>query len=436
MTLVAGWVSCRRRRWISRVLVASGLKAAKRHSCFYRFFSRARWVADSLGRCLFELLLPLVGKEITVLVDDTLCRRSGPRIFGISMHRDGATSSTGSQGMTLACGHSWVVLAVRVPLPWSERGIAVPVLARLYRSPKRCSMREYKKRTELARELVGILAGWTPEDRYLHLVGDREYACRTLLADLPMSIEFTGPMPMNASLYGPVPEYQGRGRPRTRGRRLRSPQDRAKDGRRSWEKLGVRLYGSRTTRLKIMTWTCLWYTATRQRLVRVVVTRDPKGNFADRAFFSTAVDASPEEILLHIASRWLIEVSFRDAKQHLGLTEPANGWSRGRRQRRPKPGPQPRGKRGRKAAERTAPFIWVVYGLVVVWYVRYGRWERDVQHRRNLAPWYRHKAAPSFEDMLDALRTEILAVRLCSTPLSTSTLHQTRKALTALGIAA
>ena len=66
------------------------------------------------------------------------------------------------------------------------------------------------------------------------------------------------------------------------------------------------------------------------------------------------------------ARRWLIEVCFRDSKQLLGLNDPQNGWSRGvRRKKRPKPGPQPRGNRGRKAAERTTPFVWIVYGITV-----------------------------------------------------------------------
>ncbi len=440
MSLVAGWIVCRRRRWISQVLLAAGLTAATHHSRFYRFFSRARWAPDLLGRCLFELLLAFLGEHITALVDDTLCRRAGPRIFGVSMHHDGAASSYAVEGRrgarSLACGHLWVVLAVRVPLPWSDKGIAIPVLARLYRSPKRCSKREYRKRTELAHELLDILADWTPVDRRLHLVGDREYACRTLLEDLPASIQFTGPMPLNAGLYGLVPKYSGRGRPRTRGRRLRSPAERVKDRRRKWKLARVRLYGNRTTKLKVMTWVCLWYRATGQRPVRVVVTRDPKGNFADRAFFSTDVEASPEAILERVASRWLIEVGFRDAKQHLGLTEPSNGWSRGKRRTRPKPGPQPRGNRGRRAVQRTTPFIWIVYGVVVVWYLREDRWKRDVETRRSQALWYTHKSAPSFTDMLDALRTEILALRLWKRPLPTRTLQETRQAVTALGLAA
>ena len=435
--LVTGWLLCRSRRWITRVLVAGSSKRRGHHSRYHRFFASAKWDPDKLGAVLFQLLLPYLPERIEVAVDDTLCRRGGPRIFGVSMHHDGAGSSYGRGAAgplsLLACGHSWVVLAIIVPLPWLDRRLSVPVLARLYRSPKRCSAREYCKRTELARALVTILTKWLPADRTLHLTGDREYACKTVLRNLDQEVQFTGPMPMDAMLFGPVPEYAGTGRPRRRGKRLPSPKARARSSR-AWTRLELELYGRRT-KLLVKSWTCLWYTATGQRLIRVVLTRDPKGNYADRAFFSTEHELTPEAILALYAHRWLTEVSFRDAKQHLGLNDPQNGWSRGKRSK-PKPGPQPRGKRGRKAAERTAPFAWVVYGIVVVWYLGENRWRRDVADRSKTFPWYRSKRSPSFEDMLAALRTEIMAHRLLARPLRTSTLAETRRTLRALGIAA
>ena len=165
------------------------------------------------------------------------------------------------------------------------------------------------------------------------------------------------------------------------------------------------------------------------------LTGDPKGNYADRVFFSTELELAPEEILKLYAHRWLIEVSFRDAKQYLGLNDPQKGWSRGKRSA-PIPGPRPRGKRGRKAVERTAPFTWMIYGIIVVWYLGEKRWKRDVTNRTQKCPWYRSKRAPSFNDMLNAARIEIMAHRLLKRPLRNRTLAETRKTLNALGIAA
>ncbi len=437
--LVAGWIVCRDRRWITRVFQAVAPCRRKHLASYYRFFSSARWNPDCVGRCLFRLLLPSLQSTIEAFVDDTFCRRGGPRIFGISMHRDGVASTYGRQAQRalsfLACGHSWVVLAIRVPVPWKGAGLAIPVLVRLYRSPKRCSKHEYRKRTQLAREMAQVLAQWLPSDRKLHLIGDREYACKTVLRDLDSAIHFTGPMPMDARLFGPVPLYRGIGRPRCRGRRLANPAQRVRRRSQDWRKVRFHAYG-RDIALRVQTWTCLWYTAAGQRLVRVIVTRDPKGNLEDRAFFSTDHQRTAESILELFARRWLIEVSFRDTKQLFGLNDPQNGWSRGRKRSDIKPGPRPRRHRGRHTVERTAPFIWYSYGVLVLWYLREQRWERDVERRRKECRWYASKHAPSMQDMLSAAREEILAHRLLSKPLLTRTLAETRRLVRRIGLAA
>jgi hypothetical protein len=284
--------------------------------------------------------------------------------------------------------------------------------------------------------MVSTVLQWLPIDYSAHLTADREYACKTVLREMESRVEFTGPMPMNAMLSEPTPTYQGVGRPRLKGNRLPSPKDCAADTKARWTSVELTLYGN-TTRLLVQTWTCLWYTATGQREIRVVLTRDPKGNYEDRAFFSTELQATPQQILERFAGRWLIEVSFRDAKQYFGLNDPQNGFSRGERKKgRPKAGPQPRGHRGRSAVERTVPFIWTVYGIVIVWYLHASRWKRDVGRRRKYAPWYSTKKTPSFEDMVEALRVEILAHRLLARPLRTRTLAETRRTLMELEMAA
>ena len=440
VALVVGWLLCRSRRWITRIAQASGELPGQHHSGFHRFFSSARWDPDDAWRALLSLLLKHLPKQIDVIVDDTLCRRNGPRIFGVAMHYDGATSSQVSKGgqASIACGHAWVVLALHVPVPWGGSGIAVPILAKLYRSPKSCPKAEYRKRSEIARDLIEKLNSWIPSDRSLNLMGDREYACKTTLRGLDPSIEFTGPMPMNAMLYAPLPQdyRQKRGRHRIKGRKLPSPAQLAAKHPKAWVERKVRIYGKRVT-LLTQDLTCLWYTATGLRLIRVVVTRDPKGKFEDRAFFSTRHAWSAKTILESYAKRWLIEVNFREAKQALGFAHPQNGWSRGPRSKgRPKAGPRPRGDRGRRAVERTAPFALIVRGILVAWYLSQDRWQQDVAGHKARARWYRTKATPSFDDMLHAVRVEILAHRMTATPPPMGTLAESRKALRELGMAA
>ncbi len=438
VALVSGWILCQGRHCVSRVIqVAGGGGSTKHFASLYRFLSRARWSTDDLGRVLFELLLRLLPADIEALVDDTLCRHRGPRIFGAAMHHDSALSTYGRgtnapRATFFSCGHCWVVLAVRVPLPWDRcRGIALPILFRLYRSKKRCDQRSYRKRSELAAELVSLLESWIPPGYRLCLAGDREYASKTLVRKLAADSAFIGQMVMDAALYEPAGRYGGRGRPRKMGRRLRSPKRLASAGSASWQKVTVRAYG-RQIKLRIKERTCLWYTVAGTRRVRMVLTRDPKGRAEDRVYFSTDSGMTATEILERFARRWLIEVSFRDVKQHLGAENPQNGWGRrksGRGRAPKKPGPQPRGNRGRTAVLHTVPLAFVAYAIVVLWYLDEGNARRDVRRARQRSPWYRRKASPSFGDMLVALRRETWARRLSEHPGNQRVLAKLRQLL-------
>ncbi len=180
----------------------------------------------------------------------------------------------------------------------------------------------------------------------------------------------------------------------------------------------IHAYG-RKVKILVKTTTCLWYTVAATRLVKMVVTRDPKGRIQDRAYFATDPDMAIEELLERFSHRWLIEVSFRDAKQCLGLEDPQNGWGRRKarsRRRRKRPGPQPRGRRGEIATLHTFPLACTAYAVVVIWYLRHGQDERDVRRACKRMPWYRSKDTPSFNDMLVALRRETWAGRLSEDP--------------------
>ena len=170
MALTLGWIVARGPHTVSRAIMAArifGWARRRHHATLYRFLSRARWQVDDLGGVVFRLLFPFLPDRIEVVLDDTLCHRSGPQLFGGGMHHDGSRSTYGGgrgRRPVLSFGHNWVVLSIWIPYPWNrERGVAVPLLFRLYRSPKRCPRAEYRKRSELARELLGALASWLPE---------------------------------------------------------------------------------------------------------------------------------------------------------------------------------------------------------------------------------------------------------------------------------
>jgi hypothetical protein len=127
--------------------------------------------------------------------------------------------------------------------------------------------------------------------------------------------------------------------------------------------------------------TALWYIAQRSQPVRIVVVRDPTGRRRDEAFFCTDCRASAF-ILDSYAHRWTLEVAFHDVKQCLGFEDPQNQTP--------------------EAVRRTAPLAFVSYDLILLSAATCARQGQPVHwiHR----PWYRSKSAPSFADMLTAVR--------------------------------
>jgi hypothetical protein len=425
--LLRGWVLCTGRRTLSRVIQVARFEDAERrhHSVFYSFFSRAIWDPAKLGLCILQLVLERLPKDarIFLTVDDTLCRKSGAHIWGGGMHHDSLLSTYG-RGRTamkmFSFGHNWVILCVCIPLPWNTaRVMAIPIGYRLYRSKKRCPVSQYRKRTELARELLEKVLAQIPEERRVMLIGDSEYACHEVVYDLPERVTFVGPMNMGAALYDPPPaKSMGRGRPPRKGKRLPSPRQLIAARSIPWKSHDLVLYGKEVTVL-IKTQTCLWYTVAGSRLVRMIVTRDPKGRIEERAYFVTDAKMGVKEIAESFSLRWTHEEMHRNVKQHLGLEDPQNGWWRrpaGKRRNEKLPGPRPHKKRGSGAVERTVPFILTTYALVILWYLANSNPQEDVEQARRRAPWYRHKTEPSFADMLAALRRHLWAERIFTNP--------------------
>jgi DDE superfamily endonuclease len=401
--LMSGWIQCVGRHTITGVVIAAGAVGVRHISVFHRFFARAQWSLDAVGRVLCGLALAWVPADqpVYLLGDDTLTRRQGKGVSLAAMHHDPLLSH--GRKPFFSFGHVWVVLALWVPLPMGQgRGFALPLLVRLYTSSKRGGRadaparrtrgarqvvaerahadRDRRTKLELLRELVGLVAQWA-EGRTIYLVCDSAYAGRALLEGRPEGVHVISRLRLDAALWTvPPPRRRGRGRPRRRGVRLPTPKVLA-EARRSWTALSVCLYGQ-TVQPQVFTLRALWYAALRDQPLRIVVVRDPSGRRQLDAFFCTDVTASPGFILEAYARRWSLEVTFHDSKQFLGLAEPQC--------------------QSPQAVQRTTPLAFVSYDLVLLWFAA-GQ-TADQQPRWIVRPWYRHKTAPSFLDMLTALR--------------------------------
>ena len=360
-SVMTSWILVRGSHRLTRVYrVARALGYSAHHGSFYRFLAAGRWSIDALGRVLVQLLLEYLDREILLIVDDTLCHKCGSQIFGTGVHHDGARSGYDRRGYRLTVfgfGHDWVVLALCMRCPWSrQRSWALPVFFRLYRQKARCPVSLYRKRTDLAAELIALLSSCLPADRRLVVVGDSAYCCKTVLRALPPQVCFVGPLPMAAALYETPSAQPATGRRRRKGYRIASPETLASQHSR-WTRIVADLH-DRPVALDVITLVCLWYPSAGTRPVRILITRDPKRRAETRAFVSTDPDLDPATIASLYSRRWQLEVTFRDLKQDLGFEDPQNGfWRRrpGIRANTRRPMTKPRARRGAPAVTRTAP---------------------------------------------------------------------------------
>jgi len=280
----------------------------------------------------------------------------------------------------------------RGALPFADRPVCLPVLARLWRprgTPK----------TVLACQMVAAIAAQVP-DRQVHVVADAHYAGAdgAPLRDgrrergMPDGISLTSRLRVNAVLHAIAAPIPGRGgRPRRIGARLGTPTDLAATL--AWQQCTVSRYG-RTDQVLLAEVVCLWYGTYRSRAIRVVLVCEPgthpKGGY-HLALLTTDLTSSTVDIVARYAARWSIEVAFEDAKQITGVGEARN--------------------RTPTAVARTVPFGLITQSIVVLWYTHHGHTPHIAEDRRAQTPWYRTKTQPAYLDMIVKLRRTLIAAR-------------------------
>jgi hypothetical protein len=338
-----------------------------------------------------------------------LARKSGRHIWGAGMHHDPLRST--QKRPSFAFGHNFVVFSLQVALPFAPNKYwAFPILVRMYRKRQtnqlapgkggklerkqtgQATAKQYRTRPELALEMIQIVASWIPH-RMLRVLSDSEYAGQTINRHLPANAKLISHMNMKAALFEPAGKVVKPGRPRKKGNRLPSPLLMAQAKKAKWIKPTLTLYGKKV-KLWYQTIDALWYPSAGQQLLRIVVVRDPSGRRRDDCFFSTDLTLSATQILELFSRRWPLEVCFRDVKQFLGFEDPQN--------------------RVAKATTRTAPLVFFIYDLVLLWHAQTGHKLAAKAVLDRL--WYPQKASVSFEDILRTLRHVTWQERIFSDP--------------------
>jgi len=392
LVLFIGWVRTAGTHAVTETLVATGVAGKRHHEAFHRFFSRGTWSPDSFGLWLFNCIKRLLIPEapIRIAIDDTLAPKKGQHVFGLGSHIDPVRSTVARK--VFCFGHCWVLLAIVLPVPACRCTFALPILFRLYTNKKACDKKglAYRKKTELAAELIRVFVSWT-RDRRVELAVDSGYANETVIKDLPTTVVLFGAMRPDAVLTAApaAPSRHRNGRPRVRGEVLPKPEALAKDATQPWLTCEANLYGrSKTVHYKTLV--AQWYQACGVRMLRIVVVRVDAGRIGLRVFFCTDGAITIRELLEGYAGRWTIEVCFRNLKQLFGFADSSA--------------------RTRAAVERTAPFVGCMYSMLIVWFFQHA-------HATSAAlppvrPWYPHKRGVAFADILRAAQRVLANVEV------------------------
>src|SRR6516165_8178030 len=401
--LAAGLAGPVRRRTVVGMLLGAALQRAWPHDRAHYFLARARWELDQLGPAVARLVVLMLtepGTDLRVAVDDSVFRRAGRKVYGAGWQHDGSSPAKDK----LSYGTCFVAAAILVRLPFCSREVGLPVLARLHLPGKE----QGPGKVETAAALVRLLALAFP-GRLVHVVADAAYH-GPALRGLPGNVTWTCRIPRGAVLYDLAPPRTGkRGRPRTKGERLGTPDDIAAAA--AWATVTIPAYRREDVK-HVAEVTCLWYGSWHTRTVRLVLVRDERAASGyDLALVTTDLAASPAALVARYAARWAIEQAFADARNVLGAGEARN--------------------RVRRAVERTVPFAMLAHTLIVIWYARHGHHPADTADRRAAQPWYRTKHEPAFEDMLIKLRRTLIAARISGTRPAQPTDEQIRAVLAA-----
>ena len=121
--------------------------------------------------------------------------------------------------------------------------------------------------------------------------------------------------------------------------------------------------------------------------IRWVLLRDPRHRFDPQALLCTDPGRDPLQIVRWFVRRWQVEVTFREARDHLGL-ETQRQWSD-------------------RAIARTTPCLLGLFSIVTLLAARLGHRARL---RVTASAWYRKKR-PTFSDTLAAVRRQFWCER-------------------------
>jgi hypothetical protein len=378
-------------RTVCAVLRILGKSRDRHFINYHRVLNRDAWSCLAAGQILLGLILALIPGDcpIVLAADDTIERRGGRRITARGCYRDAVRSSRGHLGRCF--GLKWIVLTVLVPVPWSQRVWALPFWTTLSWPEGAGRRSSHKTSIDWTRQMILPVRRWLPERRLI-LVLDGGFAAVKRARDCQRhQVALICRLRLDAALYDPPgsPPPSKRGPKPKKGPRQRRLTEWAGGADTPWEEIEVDWYDGERKSMRVFTGTGRWYTRGQDPVaIRYVLARDPGGALSDAAYFCTDERFRPEEILKYVVQRWSVEVTFEEARAHLGLETQRQGSD--------------------LAIQRTTPVLLGLFSLVTLLAVE-GHQAGLLEAERTA--WYA-KECPTFSDCMRLARQQIWRSRI------------------------
>jgi hypothetical protein len=338
-------------RTICRILRFAGLKGERAFDKYHKLLNRANWNMLKGSKILLNNILSgfSIKDTVYIAIDEHLERRRGSKINAIGCYRDAVLST--NRRKVKSFGLKWMSVAVLRSFSWSKNIFAMPFLTVLTRSQEgdRRLGRRHKSTTDWMCQIVKQIKRWLGNRRIVIITDGGLNSVEMALTTLKHGMHWVTRLPCNARLYDFPPVQVGRGRRRVRGEQLEKPSVMLARDDLPWKKEFVRWYGGIQKQVEYVTFTCIRYVDGFPPVpVRIVLLRDPMRQFESVALMGVSSDMSLQalEIIEQFVGRWNLEVTFREAREHLGI-ETQRQWSD-------------------KAITRSTPILFSLYSLILL----------------------------------------------------------------------
>lgn len=310
-------------------------------SADYRLYSKERMDEAVLFQAALDEVLSVLpaASPLCIALDDTLVRKCGTHIAGVSWRRDplGPAFQT-----NLVRGQRYLQMSAAWPL---ANGAArmVPVVFEhspsAPKAPKEADPTQLAEHLEAKRQMclnayalkqMARLREITPAERHVIFCGDGSYTNSTITRNLPPACTYIGRIRKDAKLHHLPPistQEKVNGRPACYGKPAPTPEELRCEDLIPWREVPAFAAGkTHSFRIKTLD-QVLWRKSGAKKVVRVVVIaplgyRLRKGSrllYRQPAYLiCTDPELPVEELLQYYLWRWGIEVNFRDEKTLLG----------------------------------------------------------------------------------------------------------------------